>query len=290
LRAVFLSYASQDAEAARHICEALRAAGIEVWFDKSELRGGDVWDRHIRKQILDCALFLPIISSNTQARPEGYFRLEWKLAVERTHLMSDRKAFLVPVVIDDVRNEDADVPEAFRIVQWTRLPAGETPVDFVERVHGLKDGDRDRISRAPAPSVASPEAVADDRRAQPRASAELKAGHARRFTVLKVAVPAVLLVAAGLVFIPPWQKREHARNQLLPDLQSTAATMIRSNLKVFDEAVEAEKYLPNDPILAKLWPMIATTASIETEPAGAMVSGLFTGRAWENGAIRPWSR
>jgi len=38
---VFLSYASLDAEAARRICEALRAAGIEVWFDQSELRGGD---------------------------------------------------------------------------------------------------------------------------------------------------------------------------------------------------------------------------------------------------------
>jgi hypothetical protein len=38
--AVFLSYASQDAEAARRICEALQAAGIEVWFDQSELRGG----------------------------------------------------------------------------------------------------------------------------------------------------------------------------------------------------------------------------------------------------------
>jgi hypothetical protein len=28
--AVFLSYASQDADAARRICEALREAGIEV--------------------------------------------------------------------------------------------------------------------------------------------------------------------------------------------------------------------------------------------------------------------
>ena len=41
-KAVFLSYASQDAEAARRICEALRASGIEVWFDQSEVRGGDV--------------------------------------------------------------------------------------------------------------------------------------------------------------------------------------------------------------------------------------------------------
>jgi hypothetical protein len=30
---VFLSYASQDAEATQKTCDALRAAGIEVWFD-----------------------------------------------------------------------------------------------------------------------------------------------------------------------------------------------------------------------------------------------------------------
>jgi len=35
-KAVFLSYASQDAEAAKHIGDALRAAGVEVWFDQSE--------------------------------------------------------------------------------------------------------------------------------------------------------------------------------------------------------------------------------------------------------------
>ena len=32
-KAVFLSYASQDAEAARRICESLRSGGVEVWFD-----------------------------------------------------------------------------------------------------------------------------------------------------------------------------------------------------------------------------------------------------------------
>lgn len=40
-KAVFLSYASQDAEAARRIADAMRAFGVEVWFDQSELRGGD---------------------------------------------------------------------------------------------------------------------------------------------------------------------------------------------------------------------------------------------------------
>ncbi len=39
-KAVFLSYASQDAEAAKRTADALRAAGVEVWFDQSELVGG----------------------------------------------------------------------------------------------------------------------------------------------------------------------------------------------------------------------------------------------------------
>src|SRR3954468_6896129 len=99
--AVFLSYASQDAEAVRRICDALRAAGVEVWFDQNELVGGDAWDAKIRGQVKTCALFVPIISAATQARREGYFRIEWKLAAQRTHGIAEGTPFLLPVVIDD---------------------------------------------------------------------------------------------------------------------------------------------------------------------------------------------
>ena len=133
-RAVFLSYASQDAEAARRIADTLRAAGVEVWFDQSELRGGDVWDQRIRHQIRDCALFLPIISSHTQERTEGYFRLEWRLADQRTHLMGRTRPFIVPVCVDDTPETDADVPDAFSAAQWTRLHNGDVRPAFVERV------------------------------------------------------------------------------------------------------------------------------------------------------------
>jgi TolB-like protein/Flp pilus assembly protein TadD len=139
--AVFLSYASQDAQAAQKICEALRVAGIEVWFDRSELRGGDAWDQSIRKQIKTCALFLPVISHTTHDRVEGYFRLEWKLGIDRSHLISADRAFLLPVVIDDTRDDDERVPERFRDVQWTRLPGGVTPAAFVERVRRLLSGE-----------------------------------------------------------------------------------------------------------------------------------------------------
>ncbi len=140
-RAVFLSYASQDAEAAQQLCNALRASGIEVWFDQSDLRGGDAWDQSIRQQIKTCALFVPVISRNTHDRDEGYFRLEWKLAVDRCHLMAADKAFLLPVVIDDTRDDDERVPERFREVQWTRLPGGVTTAAFVERVCRLLSGE-----------------------------------------------------------------------------------------------------------------------------------------------------
>jgi TolB-like protein/Flp pilus assembly protein TadD len=136
-RAVFLSYASEDAESAQRICAALRAAGIEVWFDRSELRGGDAWDAAIRKQIKSCALFIPIISANTRSRIEGYFRLEWKLAIDRSHLIAAERAFLMPIVIDNTVAADALVPDRFRELQWTRLPSGETPPEFVERVARL---------------------------------------------------------------------------------------------------------------------------------------------------------
>jgi TolB-like protein/Tfp pilus assembly protein PilF len=139
--AVFISYASQDASASACIAGALLAAGIEVWFDQSELRGGDVWDQSIRKQIKTCALFLAVISRNTHDRDEGYFRLEWKLAVDRCHLMAADKAFLLPVVIDETRDDDERVPERFREVQWTRLPGGATPAAFVERVRRLLSGE-----------------------------------------------------------------------------------------------------------------------------------------------------
>jgi TolB-like protein len=135
--AVFVSYASQDAEAASRIYEALRAAGIEVWFDQSELRGGDVWDQKIRREIHDCALFIPVISANTASRREGYFRLEWDLADQRSHMMARSRVFVVPVCLDTTSEAAADIPESFKRVQWTRLPGGDAPAAFVARIRRL---------------------------------------------------------------------------------------------------------------------------------------------------------
>jgi TolB-like protein len=150
-KAVFLSYAREDGEAARRLADALRAFGVEVWFDRSELRGGDVWDQQIRRQIKECALFMPIISVQSDQRGEGYFRLEWKLAVERTHLLADGVPFLFPVVVDDTSETEASVPEQFLKAQWTRLPGGEPTPQFIEHVKRLLSGPRKPAKLASAP-------------------------------------------------------------------------------------------------------------------------------------------
>jgi TolB-like protein/Flp pilus assembly protein TadD len=185
--AVFLSYASQDAQAAQKICEALRAAGIEVWFDQSELRGGDAWDQSIRKQIKTCALFLPVISHTTHDRREGYFRFEWKLAIDRCHLMDANLAFLLPVVIDDTRDDDERVPERFREVQWTRLPRGITPAAFVERVQRLLSGELSQESTGTA-SAASRVPAAPSTRKPVLASWRLKSALLATIAVVVVAL------------------------------------------------------------------------------------------------------
>ncbi len=187
--AVFLSYASGDSAAAERICTSLRAAGIEVWFDQSELRGGDAWDQSIRKQIKTCALFVPLISHTTHDRDEGYFRLEWKLAVDRSNLMAADKAFLLPVVIDGTRDDDERVPERFREVQWTRLPNGETTSEFVERIRGL-------LSGSPITDVSSVRPVAGSFGAASPTSRRRGVREWRAKTIL-VAVGAVAVVATA---------------------------------------------------------------------------------------------
>jgi TolB-like protein/Flp pilus assembly protein TadD len=134
-KAVFLSYASQDAEAAKRICDALRAAGVEVWFDADGgLEHGDEWDAKIRKQVKECVLFIAVISANTQAREEGYFRLEWDMAAERARSIASGVAFIFPVLIDGTKEAEALVPDRFRTVQWAKLPGGAVPPDVLQRL------------------------------------------------------------------------------------------------------------------------------------------------------------
>ncbi len=210
-KAVFLSYASQDAAAAQRICAALREADVEVWFDQSELVGGDAWDAKIRGQIKTCALFVPLISANTNARREGYFRREWKLAVDRTHDMDEALPFLLPIVIDDTTDAGAFVPEKFREVQWTRLLGGETPEKFCTRVKNLLGG-------SAVPAAAGPSRETPERGLGHRATPE------SRRRVPAAAGIAVALVVAAVLAASLWLRRPASVDSPDPRRDASATT------------------------------------------------------------------
>ncbi|SDR83303.1 TIR domain-containing protein [Opitutus sp. GAS368] len=196
-KAIFLSYAREDADAAHRIAEALRGFGLEVWFDQSELRGGDQWDQKIRGQIKACALFIPVISATTQSRDEAYFRLEWKLADDRSHLMAAGKTFIVPVVIDDTPEAGAVVPDSFSRSQWTRLPGGEPATAFIEQVKRLLDAPRKPALKPdlPRPPTLPPEFK---QAAQAKAAAEAAAKAKPAVPGWMWGVLAAVLVAVGV--------------------------------------------------------------------------------------------
>ena len=148
---VFLSYASADREAARVLKDALPGLGLEVWYDESDLGGGEIWDQKIRKQIRECDYFMPLISAQTEARHEGYFRREWRLAVERTLDMADDHAFLLPVVLDDTSQTGARVPEKFLSIQWVRVPGGQSNAALQALCRRLVSGEPVAEPRGPAP-------------------------------------------------------------------------------------------------------------------------------------------
>ncbi len=164
---VFISYASEDRAAARLLRDTLIAAGLDVWYDESELVGGDAWDQKIRRQIRECDYFMPVISANTERRKEGYFRREWRLATERTMDMSDDVLFLLPVAIDNTNESAARVPEKFLAVQWLRLPAGEPRPILQALTRRLLAREHNALPRPPAARIPLVPMTGDETTAAP---------------------------------------------------------------------------------------------------------------------------
>ena len=140
--AIFVSYAREDLPAVQRLKASMDAAGLVTWFDLDRLEGGDDYDRKIHANIARCSYFVPVISANTQRRLEGYFRREWSYAVDRARNIAEGAVFIVPVCIDETTEAEALVPEKFKALHMTRVPAGEPGPEFLRRLQELFSGRR----------------------------------------------------------------------------------------------------------------------------------------------------
>ena len=135
--AVFISYAREDLPAVREIKAGLEAAGVTTWFDVDRLEGGDDYDRKIQRNIARCSYFIPVVSSASQRRLEGYFRREWSYAIDRVRNMADGVLFILPVTVDATTAAEALVPDKFKALHFTQLPGGAVPTEFAARLAAL---------------------------------------------------------------------------------------------------------------------------------------------------------
>ena len=80
---VFVSYVSEDLHIAKQLVEALKGNGIEPWFDKDELRGGDRWDEALADAIKEVDFFIVLLSNHFGDGIESYVHDEVEKALER---------------------------------------------------------------------------------------------------------------------------------------------------------------------------------------------------------------
>jgi hypothetical protein len=131
---IFLSYASEDREAAQRIFKLLDAEGLEVWFDTRGLEPGDVYKETIRSQIRRSWFFVPVLSQHTLTPLHRFFRFEWTVAGECAETASRSVGYAFPLVIDDTPQTSDGIPEFLSNVHWTKAPRGDVPVGFVQKL------------------------------------------------------------------------------------------------------------------------------------------------------------
>lgn len=134
---IFISYAGEDQAAAFAMADALITAGLPVWVDR-KLTPGDDFRERILREIRHCSAFVPLLSKHIEHREKGWFRREWKAALDHaSEFTGTSRKFLFPVVIDDTPLKKLKPVRDELFGRTTCVaPQGKPPVELV---NGLRE-------------------------------------------------------------------------------------------------------------------------------------------------------
>ncbi len=76
---VFLSYSRKDRHFADFARRHLEDAGVKVWQDRHNLRGGDNWGKRIDQAISECFAIVLVVSENSES--SQYVTYEWSIGL-----------------------------------------------------------------------------------------------------------------------------------------------------------------------------------------------------------------
>ncbi|MGV9213595.1 toll/interleukin-1 receptor domain-containing protein [Micromonospora sp. RB23] len=99
---VFISYVREDSTDVDRLAAALRAAGAEVWLDRTHLLPGQRWASVIRKEINDGDFFVACFSAAYFARVKTFMNEEIVVAIEQLRLRRPDMIWFLPVLLQPI--------------------------------------------------------------------------------------------------------------------------------------------------------------------------------------------
>ena len=94
---VFISYSRENQQEVIKLVEYLRAQGVAVWMDESDIHGATMWTKEIVEAIRACSVFILAISRHSTGS---------KNVVKELALASEREKIILPIYL-----EQCDIPE-----------------------------------------------------------------------------------------------------------------------------------------------------------------------------------
>ena len=94
---VFISYSRENQQEVIKLVEYLRAQGLAVWMDETDIHGATLWTKEIVEAIRACDLFILAISRHST---------DSKNVVKELALASEREKIILPIYL-----EQCDIPE-----------------------------------------------------------------------------------------------------------------------------------------------------------------------------------
>jgi hypothetical protein len=135
MQKIFISYSRKDIDFARRLAGDLEKAGYDVWWDISDLRGGDDWVREIPAAIEGSDFFIVVLTPNAAVS-------EW-VRKEYTQALSLRKK-IIPIML-----ARTSVPFALNTINYVDFTSDNYAVSLRQLLDALEyKGD---IAVAPAP-------------------------------------------------------------------------------------------------------------------------------------------
>ncbi|HIE25277.1 MAG TPA: toll/interleukin-1 receptor domain-containing protein, partial [Anaerolineales bacterium] len=115
-RNIFLSYSRKDKDFAKKVAEDLEEAGHDVWWDITDIDGGDRWAKEIQEGLNQSQILVLIVSSNSVVS-------EW---VEKEFLYaSSRNMKIVPLIY-----EHCDLPIWLLNLQYIDISGENYDINF----------------------------------------------------------------------------------------------------------------------------------------------------------------